>query len=113
MAKNLAEEQFINECVKAISNKNLDHCLLLSGKDNGQKRFQIDAYELNLEHDEHIILLFTSDGISRFMEKAGFSYLSNEEATSNFKRIIKELIEVHDAQQKFQKILCTIAMESI
>jgi hypothetical protein len=113
MAKNLAEEQFINECVKVINNKSVDSCLLLSCKDNGQKRFQIDAYDLNLDNDEHIILLLTSDGINMFMEKAGFSSLSNEEATSNFKQLIEEHIAVHDAQQEFQKILCTVAMELI
>ena len=109
MAKNLAEAQFINECVKVINNKNGDPCLLLSCKDNGQKRFLIDASDLNLDDDEHVVLLLTSDGISMFMEKAGFSYLSNEEATSNFKKLIEEHIEIHDAKQEFQKF----AMESI
>jgi len=101
----MAEEQFINECVKAVNKQKLDSYFVLSVKENGEKRFQFTTKGLNLGINENILLFLTPAAIPIWKEEAGFGKVSNNEAIGTFKQIIMEQIDQANKNYKFQKSL--------
>jgi len=107
MAKiySLAEEQFVDECLKAVNKKLLHSFFVLTETDNGEKRFQLAPMSTKFCTEEKLVLLITPRALIHWKEAAGFGQISIKGATNNFKQIIREKIDEANRNIEFQKWL--------
>jgi len=102
----MAEEQFIDECLKSVNKKNLHSFFVLTEMENGQKRFQLAPMTSKFSTEEDLILLATPRAIVHWKEVAGFEKISIKGATITFKQIIREQLDEAIKNHEFQKSLC-------
>ena len=107
MAKiySLAEEQFVDECLKATNRKILHNFFVLTETENGEKRFQLVPMTSKFTTEENLVLLATPRAITHWKEAAGFGQLSIKGAANNFKQIIRKQIDEANRNIEFQKSL--------